>query len=255
MQKILYFSFIVLMLAGCTHIESSWYKPEPGISWQLQLQGVINTSHDVDVYDLDLFETTPEIIEKLHSRESKVICYFSAGSWEEFREDALSFPEEVIGKTLEGWPDEKWLDISHYEKFADIMRKRLDIAVQKKCDGVDPDNVDGFKNNNGFNLTYQDQLEYNQWLAEEAHKRSLSIALKNNLMQVNALVDYYDFAINEQCFYYKECHLLLPFIEQGKAILGVEYELEPVEFCEEANRLNFSWLKMSYELDGGRISC
>lgn len=42
------------------------------------------------------------------------------------------------------------------------MQARLDLAVQKGCDGVEPDNVDGYQNNSGFPLTAQDQLAYNR---------------------------------------------------------------------------------------------
>ena len=72
---------------------------------------------------------------------------------------------------------------------------------------------------------------------------------------MNELVDDFDFAVNENCFYYRECDKLLPFVEKNKAVFGVEYELETDEFCDKANKMNFSWLKMEYNLDGGRVSC
>ncbi len=236
-------------------LKENWYKPEPGTTWQWQLNGEINTNYDVDMYDIDLAETPQNIIDELHLKGKKVICYFSAGSWEEFRDDAKDFPEEVLGETLEGWEDEKWLDVSNYQEFAPIMEARLDMAVQKECDGVEPDNMDGYANDNGFDLTYEDQVAYSKWIAEEAHKRNLSVGLKNSLEQIEEVIDYFDFAINEQCFQYEECEELLPFIEQGKAVFGVEYELETDEFCEEANEMQFSWLKMDYDLDGEKISC
>ena len=34
-----------------------------------------------------------------------------------------------------------------------IMQARLDVAKEKGCDGVDPDNVDGYDNENGLDLT------------------------------------------------------------------------------------------------------
>ncbi len=231
------------------------YKPTPGTTWQWQLSGKLNTSYDVDLYDVDLFETTKEQIKKMHNDGRKVICYFNAGAYESYRDDSSQFPESVLGDVMEGWEDERWLDVSSYEKFASIMKKRLDLAFEKGCDGVEPDNVDGYQNNTGFNISYQDQLEYNKWLADEAHKRNLSVALKNDLEQVNDLVSHFDFAINEECFYYDECSLLLPFIKSDKAVLGVEYELDTKDFCNKANTLNFSWLKMEYDLDGGRVSC
>ena len=236
-------------------VKKEWWEPLPNTSWQWQLAGELNTGYDVDVYDLDLFETSPETIDALHQRGIKVICYFSAGSYENWRSDSDEFPSTVFGNTLEGWEDEQWLDVSQLDLLAPVMTGRLDLAVEKVCDGVEPDNVDGYLNDNGFSLTSQDQLEYNQWLAEEAHQRGLAIGLKNDLDQILELVHYFDFSVNEQCFEYDECEQLLPFIEQGKAVFGVEYELEPLDFCEKANRFNFSWLKMDYELDGGRIGC
>ncbi|MCH7493085.1 endo alpha-1,4 polygalactosaminidase, partial [Patescibacteria group bacterium] len=233
----------------------NWWVPTTEVSWQWQLSGSINTEYDVDIYDIDLVDTPQDIIDQLHAKGIKVICYFSAGSWEDFRSDASQFPSEVLGKTLDGWPNEKWLDVSNYQEFSSIMEARLDLAVVKKCDGVEPDNVDGYQNKNGFDLTASDQLIYNKWLAEEAHVRGLAIGLKNDLDQINELVGVFDFAVNEQCFEYDECENLLPFINQGKAVLGVEYELETDEFCDEANSMKFSWLKMEYDLDGGRVAC
>ena len=235
--------------------EGSRYKPKPGVSWQWQLQGEVDTKFDVDVYDVDLEFAKVETIDQLHKKGIEVICYFSAGSWEDFRSDAKEFPKEAIGGPLEGWPDEHWLDISNYEKFASIMTARLDLAVTKGCDGVDPDNVHAYQAKSGFDISYEDQLIYNKWLADEAHKRTLSIGLKYDIEQVNELVDDFDFAVNENCFYYRECDKLLPFVEKNKAVFGVEYELETDEFCDKANKMNFSWLKMEYNLDGGRVSC
>ncbi len=233
----------------------AWYMPKPGVSWQWQLNGDLNTRHDVDVYDIDLFDTAKEQIAKLQSRGIKVICYFSAGSYEDWRQDKNDFPESILGNTLVGWENEQWLDIAQIALLAPIMEKRLDLAKQKGCDGVEPDNVDGYQNESGFSLTGTDQLRYNKWLAKQAHQRGLSIALKNDLDQIDILVDHFDFAVNEQCFEYDECERLLPFIAQEKAVFGVEYELQPEQFCTDARAMGFSWMKMTYDLDGERIPC
>jgi hypothetical protein len=42
---------------------------------------------------------------------------------------------------------------------------------------------------------------------------------------------------------------------QGKAVFGVEYELRKEEFCDKAKEMNFDWLKMDYDLSGGRDAC
>ncbi len=236
-------------------IQKGYKEINPGISWQWQLSGQVDTSYKVDLYDVDLFDTPEIVIEKLKEKDIIVICYFSAGSWENWRKDANEFSKDVLGKPLDGWPDERWLDVDAYEKFSSIMEARMDLAVEKGCDGVEPDNVDGYSNNNGFEINYGDQIEYNKWLAEQAHSRNLSIALKNDLEQVSELEPFFDFAVNEQCFEYEECELLKPFVENNKAVLGVEYELDLDEFCADAEDMNFSWLKMSYDLGGERKSC
>ena len=138
---------------------------------------------------------------------------------------------------------------------APLMAARLDLAVEKGCDGVDPDNVNAYENPSGFELAYQHQLDFNLWLAEQAHARGLSIGLKNDLNQIPDLVAYYDWALNEECPYYGECEMLLPFVEAGKAVFGVEYELASDEFCPQTNALNFDFLKKNWDLDAWREAC
>ena len=106
-------------------------------------------------------------------------------------------------------------------------------------------------NESGFALTDEDQLAYNRWLAATAHELGLSIGLKNDLNQIEDLVEDFDWALNEQCFQYDECELLLPFIEAGKAVFGVEYSeegLKPAAYCPIANEYGFSWLTKTYDL-------
>lgn len=231
------------------------WQPPPGTSWQWQLTGSIDTSFNVRMYDIDLFDTPQSIIDRLHSDGRIVICYFSAGSWEDWRPDASQFSDTVIGQPLDDWPGEKWLDIRRLDLLGPIIQARLDLARQKKCDGVEPDNVDGYANPTGFPLTAQDQLTYNLWLANEAHARRLSVGLKNDLDQVPDLVTHFDWALNEQCFQYDECDKLLPFVQAGKAVFGVEYELSPTQFCPAANSMNFDWLKKKLNLDAWRQAC
>ena len=234
----------------------SWYQPNISTTWQWQLTGDLNLSYDVDIYDIDLFDTPKETIAELHNANRKVICYFSAGSYENWRPDKNQFPESAIGNILDGWEDEKWLDIRN-STVREIMKSRLNLAVEKGCDGVEADNVDGFANNSGFDLTFENQLDFNIFLANEAHKRNLSIGLKNDLEQINQLVEYFDFAINEQCNQYSECDLLLPFIQAGKPVFNAEYNLSSQEeICKNAKNMQFQTLILPLNLDGSfRIEC
>lgn len=227
------------------------WRPTPGTTWQWQLAGTIDTSFDVDMYDIDLFDTPQAVIDALHADGRVVICYFSAGSYEDWRPDADDFPDYVLGDPLDDWDGEWWLDIRQLDVLGPIMAARLALADEKGCDGVEPDNVDGYHNDTGFLLTAADQLAYNLWLAETAHAMGLSIGLKNDLDQIEDLVEAFDWALNEQCFQYDECDLLLPFIAADKAVFGVEYREEggdPDEYCPVAIEMGFSWLTKSYDL-------
>ncbi len=230
-------------------------KASDNLTWQWQLTENIDTSYDVDVYDVDLFETPQSKIDELHADGRKVICYFSAGSWEDWRPDAGVFPESIKGNALDGWPGEKWLDIRDISTLGPIMENRLDLAVSKKCDGVDPDNIDGYTNNSGFSLTSSDQITYNQWLADQAHSRNLSIGLKNDIDQINDLVNDFDWALNEECYQYNECAAYQTFINADKPVFGVEYQGAMSSFCPQAATSGYSWLKKNIDLDSWRFSC
>lgn len=241
-------------------VGGDWWRPAPGTTWQWQLSGDIDTSLDVAVYDVDLFETPAAVIDQIKAEGRILVCYFSAGTWEPYRPDSGRFPARSLGKTLPDWPDERWLDIRDLQTLKPIMEARLDLAVEKGCDGVEPDLVDAYANDSGFALSAADQLRYNRWLAEAAHARGLSVGLKNDLGQVAQLVDLFDWALNEQCFQYDECELLLPFVERDKAVFGVEYTdqanaLDPADYCPRANAMGFSWLVKTFDLGADGQAC
>ena len=239
-----------------TNIGGSDFIIPPGSSWQWQLDGEIDTTLDVEMYDIDLFEAPQDVIDDLRAQGRTVICYFSAGSFEEGRPDADQFPVEALGETLENWPDEKWFDIRH-PGVRTVLKLRLDLAVDKRCDGVEPDNVDGYSNDSGFRITSSDQLDFNRFLAAEAHGRGLSVGLKNDLDQVVELEPAFDWALNEECVDWDECEALMPFIDAGKAVFHVEYGEASLatNVCAETVPLGFSTLIKQSELDAWRVAC
>lgn len=235
-----------------------WWQPhaDENLTWQWELSDTgIDTSYNVDMYDIDLFDTSQAQIDELQAAGRKVVCYFSAGSWEDWRSDAGSFPESIKGNDLDGWAGEKWLDVRDIANLGPIMESRLDLAQAKGCDGVEPDNIDGYTNDTGFPLTAADQLTYNNWLATEAHERNLSIGLKNDVDQINELVGAFDWALNEECYQYNECDVYQPFIAANKPVFGVEYIGEASSFCPQANASGYSWLKKNINLDAWRYGC
>ncbi|MED5598188.1 endo alpha-1,4 polygalactosaminidase [Janthinobacterium sp. P210006] len=233
-------------------------------TWQWQLRGAINTSYDAAVYDVDLVDAAQATIDQLHRQGRHVVCYFSAGSSEDFRSDAGVFKPTDMGSKLAGWAGERWLDIRSANVRQFMAQRRLDLAVSKGCDGVEPDNVDGYANSTGFPLTASDQLDYNRFLATEAHRRNLKVGLKNDLAQVALLVNEFDFAVNEQCHEFGECDKLHPFTAAAKPVFNAEYRADyrtnaadaRTMLCAEAKAENFRTLVLPLELDDTfRYSC
>ena len=234
-------------------------RPQPGATWQIDLSSeIIDTSYSVQVYDLDLFDTSESTIRELKEKDIFLICYISVGSWENWRPDKNDFPEEIIGKDYTGWPGEKWLDIRRLDLLAPILQARFDLCKEKGFDGIDPDNVDVYQNDSGFPLTAADQLAFNRWLADEAHVRGLSIGLKNDPDQAEELEPWFDWALTEECFQQDWCTQMLPFTQAGKAVFAAEYTDSGVKlenFCPLAVELNISLLLKKRNLGSWMEQC
>lgn len=229
--------------------------PPVGGTWQYQLTGSLDLDVDADTFDVDGEETTEAEVTALHDRGAYVVCYVSAGSHEDWRSDADRFPDEVLGRPLDGWPGERWLDVRRTDVLLPIMEARLERCRAKGFDAVELDNVDAHTNDTGFPLTAADQLRYNRLLADAAHRAGLAVALKNDAEQVADLVDAFDLAIVEECIGAGECERFLPFVEQGKPVLLVEYDLTPDEVCPVATALGFSAIVKDLDLDAARRAC
>jgi len=227
-------------------------------SWQWQLIPPLELSVDAQVYDIDLFDNEASVVAELHAAGRRAICYLSAGSWENWRPDAGLFPDSVIGREYEGWPGENWLDIRQIDLLGPVMAARLDMCQAKGFDAVEPDNIDGYTNDTGFPLTYDDQLTYNRWLADQAHQRGLSIGLKNDSEQVGDLLESFDWALTEDCFAEGWCQDMLPFVAAGKAVFAAEYTdtgMTTELFCAQANAQSINAILKHRELDAYRESC
>jgi hypothetical protein len=242
--------FLVLaMVAAVPATAAAFWHPAPTTApWQWQLQGKLDPGVDASVFDLDGFETSKAQVAGLKAEGRKVICYLDVGSWENYRPDRGQFPRSVRGATYEGFPEERWLDISRYSLFRKPLEARIAMCGRKGFDAVEPDNLAGFENKTGFDLTAADQLRFNRWIARQVHRRGMAVALKNDPTQVPQLVGAFDFAIVEECFQYDECGAYSPFVRAGKAVYEAEYELEPSEYCAQAAKLEFSAIRKSYDL-------
>jgi hypothetical protein len=262
---------------ACDTTKGACWHPVVGSRWQYQLQGVsayastggINVNISAvpvaggaavrpQVFDIDVYvdqaiggnnnTLNTAAVNAIHANGAKAICYLSAGTWENWRPDAAAFPASVQG-SKNGWPGEKWLDIRQTSILLPIMQARVQKCQQAGFDGVEFDNVDGYANRTGFPLTANDQLVYDASLANLAHQYGLTVALKNDMAQVGALKPYFDYAINEQCFQYRECDYPAPglpdWTASGKAVFNVEYKKLN---CPQANTWNFGSILKTLDL-------
>jgi hypothetical protein len=257
---------------ACNPSAGACWKPPLNARWQYQLQpmdqyaatGGLNVDicavpstggpcvrpvvFDFDLYDVDGVTPNATGTAAVHSHGAKAICYVSAGTWEDWRPDAGQFPASVKG-AKNGWPGERWLDIRQLSVLVPIMDARVAKCRQAGFDGVEWDNVDGYSNRSGFPLTYADQLAYNATLANLAHQRGLTVALKNDVEQLTDLAPYFDYAVNEQCQQYRECGGYDgTFIGAGKAVFQVEYKLSLAKFCSMANAANRNAILKDFDL-------
>lgn len=210
------------------------------------------------VIDVDAFDVTDRALGELKRSGRRVVCYINAGAWEQWREDAERYPAVVLGRPLDGWEGERWVDIRRLDLLGPILEARLDHCKARGFDAVEFDNVDGHTNDTGFPLTAADQLRFNRWLAQQAHARGLGAALKNDLEQAAVLVADFDFAIVESCFSYEECHLARPFLDAGKPVFVVEYVKSrglQRRYCAQARGLGVRLIFKQRSLDRWSLPC
>jgi len=235
-----------------------WWQPRASdnLKWQLQLQGNIVLKPGVSVYAVDS-SASQGSINAAKASGAKVKCYISAGSAENWRDDFNDFPRVVIGNSYDGWPGEWWLDTRNIAALAPIMRARMDECASKGFDVLDPDNVNGFENNTGFNISRNDSIQYIRWLASEAHQRGMAFSLKNSESLVGDLIDDIDMLQSESCYRWGNCENAARLTAANKPVFAVEYQevIGSSTFrngaCAAADNYNFSMIYRDIMLTPG----
>ncbi|MEU8321545.1 endo alpha-1,4 polygalactosaminidase [Nonomuraea sp. NPDC048881] len=222
---------------------------------------------DVDLYaDGDVVGNNTTLntaaVKAVHARGAKAVCYVDAGSIEEYRPDYQQFVawhkshgNSLLGKPFSAeFPNERWANINNDQGQRDFLLKmmeaRVDKCVQAGFDGVEFDVVNAHeegKSVTGWTVSPATQLVYNKALADLAHRKGLSAALKNDLSQAAELVSSFDYAVNEECFQYDECGELSVFVKAGKPVFQVEYKTAPSSFCPKAAKLGINAIKKAVD--------
>lgn len=235
-----------------------------------------NALPEPDVYDIDGEMNDAATVDYLHVHGKRAICYIDAGVYETYRKDAGKFQAltpQIWGNADVGWPDSYWLDIRRISELEPIMKARMQMCKTKGFDAIEPDEIDGWENDSGFAITYQDQLNYNRALAQWAHELGMSIGQKGDIIQTRDLVDYFDWTLNEQCFEYFECTRpydpildqevpgLQLYVQQNKAVFVAEYASYGAtrwsNICSKSttNRFNTTRFISGLPNNGGRMPC
>jgi endo-alpha-1,4-polygalactosaminidase (GH114 family) len=226
-----------------------------------------------EVFDIDLYvdgrvsgndhTLATAAVRAIHDRGAHAVCYVSAGTAERFRPDYGRYVEfdrrhhnSLLGKPFsDRFANERWLNIRNGRGQRDFVLGRVETRTAKCAragfDGVEYDVVDAYAQGRavtGWRIRARDQLVFNRALAAIAHRHGLAVGLKNDLGQVPRLEPHFDFAINEQCFQYRECTNnpapgYRAFTRAGKAVLAVEYRIPPGRFCGRAASLGISATK------------
>ncbi len=271
----------------------SWWKPtaQQRIALHWVLEKKLNVTDPVqmglrdfngnvlpepDVYDIDGQLNTAETVAYLHGMGKKVICYIDAGVYETYRPDAPQFQAltpQIWGNPDYDWPDSFWLDIRRISELEPIMKARMQDCKTKGFDAIEPDEIDGWENDTGFPITYQDQLNYNKALARWAHEIGMSIGQKGDIIQTRDLVNDFDWTLNEECYQYFECTNpydpildrempgLQLYVQQNKAVFIAEYEVPTAKrwttICTKSttNHFNTTQFVLGLPNNGGRRPC
>jgi len=229
-----------------------------GDTWDWQLTEPAELERRVDVLDLHPDLVSPGDLRMLEGKGIQTICYVSVGTLENDSADKDAFPKEILGKTYEDWPDERFLDIRRLDVLVPIMAARFGACKRQGFSAVEPDNMDVHDNDSGFPVTDGDVVRYVTQLASVAHGLGLKIGQKNVPELTGQLVSRLDFVIAESCFQDEWCEEVTAYIEAGKPVFDAEYTDRPIDFpaaCKAAETMKISMILKNRDLTAPLQSC
>src|SRR6266567_1286399 len=238
-------------------------------------QQVAPTVFDIDIYQDGKCYTPSNYgvlntaaVSALHAQGDKVIGYLDAGTAETWRPDYPQYQSFnascggcLLGKPVGGFKDEFWLNINTdvsgtnpntgqtetaQQFILDELAARLAKARSAGADAIEFDNVDAYQNMTGLTISAATQEQFDAAIANLAHANGFTVGFKNDLGQAGDLQPYFDFAVNEQCWQYRECNFPAPGLQAwpstyGKAVFNVEYKLATSKFCPQANSPSYNF--------------
>jgi hypothetical protein len=236
----------------------------PRVMYDLDLWALVPTQITLDYGD-NAPVTVPRgalggVISELHARtpSTMVICHVEVGLWEASRPDAAKFPGANVADPTQipdnpdalhpgpvtgppatgsvvGWSldsaDHRLLDTSAASRklWEPIMLKRLDLALQIGCDGIEPAHNDAGIFTSGFTVPTEDVYSWYTEIATQGHQRLLSTGMKNGDLVAGAIdteVANFDWMMIERCGENMACDVVKPFLAMDKPVFAIEYSTD-----------------------------
>lgn len=248
----------VLPLAALALLPLPALAQTQGASWDWQLSEPFDLTVDVQVFATDPDTMQPEMMAGLQARGVFTICYVSVGTLEDWRGDVAAFPASVIGTVYPDWPAENFLDIRDTGTLLPLLQSRFEDCAARGFDAIEPDNMDVYLNDSGFDISAEDTVRFVTALSYMAHALDLQIGQKNLAELTPQLEPLMDFAIVEGCFADDWCEAMRPYAEAGKAIFAAEYEVleaDRADLCTDAAGRGISLIFKEYDLDARGARC
>lgn len=211
----------------------------------------VTTNSKVQLIDRD-WQASASDFAKIHQAGMHAVCYVDVGGWESYRPDASKYPASVLGATVGGWPDERYVDVRQRSVLEPILMSRFRTCKNKHADAVDTDLDDQYLGDIGFGLTESDYETYDKWIASDLHGLGLAWVMKGGITGDSFIKDmtpYLDADIDESCFEYSECSALAPIYNAGKPVLEIEYGGAKSDICARSAAKHMAVARKNMDLD------
>ena len=202
-------------------------------TWALQYQGELMPK-DRDFMILDLFSYSKEQVESLKNAGVTVYAYFSLHA-EDWRPDYHKFKELSLDSDLDGWRGEDVVSPKYTKELIEIMKARIDLAIKKGFQGIDPDNVDAwyyYLGGKGDKKQIFSTAAYWNEVARYAREKGLACGLKNSAFLYGLVKP--DFIMCESAYKWSEIEGYLRF---NVPVFNIEYDFINAERASKDSRI------------------
>ena len=246
---------IALLLPTVTTAQAQNWRPTGADRLYVQFSGDLDVPPWATMVEIDGLDSDASEVTRIHAGGRRAVCYLSAGSAEQYREDLTGLPTSVLGRPLVGWPDERWLDIRQLDVLLPWIQTRVQRCADKEFDAVEFDNVDAYAHRTGFPITREQQYAYLNALSQMARASGLSPGLKNAPELAPMVRHAFDWVLLEECVQYRFCGRYAAFVRTGAPVFDLEYGGFTTRACQLGRKHGVVVQFTNLALDGTTRPC